>query len=112
VSLNSSVLWIRDVYPGSRILICIHPGSGSNNSNERGIKYFLFLPYFDATIITIPGTQNYFFTGKEKYLSQFTKNYSPFTQKTKIWVQVSGKRPIPDPGVEKAPDTGSATLES
>jgi hypothetical protein len=39
-----------------------------------------------------------FFTGKEKYLSQFTKNYSSFTQKTKIWVQVFGKRPIPDFG--------------
>jgi hypothetical protein len=29
-----SVLRIRDVYPGSRILILIHPGS--NNSNKRG----------------------------------------------------------------------------
>jgi hypothetical protein len=43
-------------------------------------------------------TQNYFFTGKEINLSQFTQNYCPFTQKTKIWVQVSGKRPIPDSG--------------
>jgi hypothetical protein len=35
------VLRIRDVYPGSRILICTHPGSrisdpGSKNSSEQG----------------------------------------------------------------------------
>jgi hypothetical protein len=93
-------LRIRDVYPGSRVLIFTHPGfrisdPGSKNSNKRSTK--------------------------EKNLGQFSKNYRTFYQKIvkklfKIWSwdPGSGKNlfRIPDPGVKKAPDpgSGSATL--
>jgi hypothetical protein len=52
------VLRIRDVYPGSRILIFTHPGSripdpGSKNSKkERGEKKFVVITFYVATNFT------------------------------------------------------------
>jgi hypothetical protein len=53
---------------------------------------------------------------KKKNLGQFLKNYRTFYQKNcqkalQNMVLGSGirKKPIPDPGVKKAPDPGSAT---
>jgi hypothetical protein len=57
------VLRIRDVYPGSRILIFTHPGSrildpGSKNSNKRerlkkrGEKKLVVIPFYVATNFT------------------------------------------------------------
>jgi hypothetical protein len=40
------VLWIRDVYPGSRILIFIYPGS--NTTTKEGEK-FVILHFLVAT---------------------------------------------------------------
>jgi hypothetical protein len=45
-----SVLRIRDVYPGSRILIFTHPGSYPKTAvKERGEKKFVDIPFFVAT---------------------------------------------------------------
>jgi hypothetical protein len=115
------MLRIRDVYPESRILIFIYPGSripdfGSNKSNKRGErKKFVFLPYlFVATNITILKLILFLNWREEKNLGQFTKNYRTLPKKLSLSSRDprSGirKKPIPDPGVKKAPDPGSATL--
>jgi hypothetical protein len=50
------VLRIRDVYPGSRILIFTHPGSRipdpKTASKERGEKKFDVIPIYVATNFT------------------------------------------------------------
>ncbi len=47
-----SVLGIRDVYPGTRILIFIHPGSRIQQQHQkRGGGVILVLPFFVATNI-------------------------------------------------------------
>ncbi len=49
----STVLRIRDVYPGSRILILPIPDLGSKNSNKReGWKKFLVIPFIATTKFT------------------------------------------------------------
>ncbi len=124
-----SVLRIRDVYPGSRILIFTHPGSrisdpGSKNSNKwegwKKISCHNFLCIHKFLKIA-----NYSSLGvlKKKIWANFQRIIELFTQKivtklSKIWFgirdQGSGKSlfRIPDPGVKKAPDpgSGSATL--
>jgi hypothetical protein len=58
IQKRAAVLPIRDVYPGSRILICTHSGSrisdpGSKNSNKReGWKKIVVKSFFVATNIT------------------------------------------------------------
>jgi hypothetical protein len=51
-----AVLRIRDVYPGSRILIFVHPGSQipdpKTATKERGEKKLVVLSFFVATKIT------------------------------------------------------------
>jgi hypothetical protein len=51
---------------------------------------------------------------KEKFLANFQRIIELFTQKLSLCSQKYGfgirKNPIPDPGVKKAPDPGSATL--
>ncbi len=80
------------------------------------VKHFTYLKWF------------YFCTGKEKKLSQFTKNLSiciykpkilrnigwgPRTRDPRSWIQDTEKNlsRIQIYGVRKAPDTGSATLK-
>ncbi len=121
------MLRIRDVYPGSRILIFTHPGSripdpGSKNSNKReswknnfchtflcSHKFHKIVNYFSFEVL------------KKKIWANFQRNIELFTKKIvkkllKIWSwdPGSGKNlfRIPDPGVKKAPDpgSGSATL--
>jgi hypothetical protein len=128
------VLRIRDVYPGSRILIFTHPGHripdpGSRIpdpktvTKERGekkldVKSFYVVTKFNKIV-------NYFSFEvlKEKIWANFQRIIELFTQKIvkklfKIWSwdagseirdPGSGKNPfrIPDPGVKKAPDLGS-----
>ncbi len=113
------MLRIRDVYPGSRILIFTHPGSRIHKqlpTKERGEKKFLVINFYLVTNFT-----------KCKiviFLNCCRKNFGPriielFTQKvvtklSKIWVWDPGSGinlfRIPDPGVKKAQDPGSATL--
>jgi hypothetical protein len=68
------VLRIRDVYPGSQILIFIHPGSRIQQQQQKRGENLVVIS-----------------------LSQFTKNYSTFypkivTKLSKIWVWDPGSR--------------------
>ncbi len=65
-------LRIRDVYPGSWFFSSRISDSGSNNSNKRERGKICFLPFFVATNII----KLNFWTGKEKNLSQNTKNFN------------------------------------
>ncbi len=119
-----SVLRIRDVYPGSRILIFVHPGSGPKIRNKReGWKKFVVLPFFVATNITKLKIILFLGRWRKNWGSIYKEllNFLLFTEKnviklSKIWVwdPGSGKNPIPDPGSrgQKAPYPGSgfATL--
>ncbi len=121
-----AVLRIRDVYPGSRILIFAHPVSripdlGSRiqkQQQKRRVKKKL-LSYLICSH-KFHKIENYFSfeLQKKKILTNFQRILELFTQKIvtmlwKIWVgdPGSGIRKnlfrIPDPGVKKAPDTGS-----
>ncbi len=80
------MLRIRDVYPGSRILIFTHPGSrisdpGSKNSNkrERWIKFVIIL--FLWSQISQNWILCYFWNAKEKNLGQFSLNCWSFYPK-------------------------------
>jgi hypothetical protein len=129
------VLQIRDVYPGSRIpdpdfYPSRIPDLGSRiqkQQQKRGVKKKLVVMLCSHKFHKIA---NYFSFGvlKKKNLCQFSKNYTLFTQKnchlglknmglgSGIQNPRSGirKKPIPDPGVNKAPDpgSGSATLRT
>jgi hypothetical protein len=121
------VLRIRDVYPGSRILIFTHPGSRiQKQQQKRGEKKLDAKPFYVATKFNKIVNYFSFEVLKKKNLGQFSKNYRTFYQKngqkalqnmvlgSGIRDPGSGKNPfrIPDPGVKKAPDpgSGSATL--
>jgi hypothetical protein len=53
------VLWIQDVYPGSRFLSILDPGSQiQHQQQKRRGKNYVFLPIFEATNIT--KIENYF----------------------------------------------------
>jgi hypothetical protein len=128
-------LRIRDVYPGSRILIFTHPGSRipdpKTATKERGEKKLVVIPFNVATNFTIV---NYFSFEvlKKKIWANFQRIIELFTKKIvkkllKIWSwdpgseirdPGSGKNlfRIPNPGVKKHPipdpGSGSATLLS
>jgi hypothetical protein len=125
------VLRIRDVYPGSRILIFTHPGSrisdpGSRiqkQRQKRGVKKICCHTFLCSH--KFHKIENYFRfeVQKKKSLANFPRILELFTQKivtmlSKIWVwdpgseirdPGSGKKlfRIPDPGVKKAPGPGS-----
>jgi hypothetical protein len=124
--MGLAVLFNRDVYPGSRILIFIHPGSqisdpGSNNSTKRGGDNF-FCPTIFVAKNAIKLQINFIFEQVKKiFLAKTLRIILLFTQKfviklSKIWVWDPGseiwKKPIPDPGsrVKKAPDPGPGSL--
>jgi hypothetical protein len=118
------VLRIRDVYPGSRILIFTHPGSRiqitKTATKERGEKKFVVIPFF--FIHKLHKIENYFIFEMPKKIiwANFQRIVVLFTPKivNKLLKYGFGirdrKKPIPDPGVKKAPDpgSGSATLQS
>ncbi len=131
-----AVLRIRDVYPGSRILIFTHPGSripdlgsrisdpGSKNSNKReGWKKFDVISFYGATNLAKLYIILILKCWRKKIWADFQRIIELFAQKivTKLSSLGSGIRDpgsgknlfrIPDPGVKKAPDpgSGSATL--
>jgi hypothetical protein len=87
---------------------------------DRGEKNWLSFLFFGAISFT---KLNYFIFEmlKKKIWANFQRIIELFTQKivtklSKIWVWDPGseirKKPVPDPGVKKAPDpgSGSATL--
>ncbi len=122
--LLDAVLRIRDVYPGSRILLFTHPGSrisdpGSQNSNKREgwkkISCHSFLCSHKFHKI-----ENYFSFEmlKKKIWVNFLRIIWPFTQKiftklSNIWVWDPGseirdpEKTIPDPGSRVHKGTGS-----
>jgi hypothetical protein len=121
------VLRIRDVYPGSRILIFTHPGSRipdpKTATKERGEKKLYVKPFYVATKFNKISNYFSFDVLKKKIWANFQRIMELFTKKIvkklfKIWSwdpgsgirdPGSGKNPfrIPDPGVKKAPDPGS-----
>jgi hypothetical protein len=128
------VLRIRDIYPGSRILIFTHPGSRipdpKTATKERGEKKLDVKPFYVAS--NFNKIVNYFsfevlkkkmWANFQRIIELFTKKMSKSTSKYGLGIRDprsgirdpekthSGSR-IPDPGVKKAPDpgSGSATL--
>jgi hypothetical protein len=79
------VLRFRDVYPGSRILIFVHPGSRIQITarKERGEKKFVVLPFFVASNIT-KLINILFLNWQRKKLGQFQRIIEFFTQKIVI----------------------------
>jgi hypothetical protein len=77
-------LRIRDVYPGSRILIFTHLGSRISDpktgTKERGEKKFVEIPFFVPQISQNCKLFN-FCNVEEKNLGQFSKNYRTFYPK-------------------------------
>jgi hypothetical protein len=122
--LKNSVLRIRDVYPGSWFLPIPDPASRipdpKTATKERGEKNLLY--FFCSHKFHKIESYIIFEMLKKKIWANFQRIIEVFTQKiftklSKIWVwdPGSGVRKnlfrIPDPGVKKAPDPGSATLE-
>ena len=114
------VLRIRDVYPGSRILIFTHPGSripdpGSKNSNKRerwkkischtflcSHKFHKIVNYFSFEVLKKKIWANF-----QRIIELFTKKIVKKLLKIWSWDPGSGirdpgsgirKKPIPDPG--------------
>ncbi len=121
------MLRIRDVYPGSRILIFTHPVSripdlGSRiqkQQQERGEKKLSCHTFLCSNKFHKIGNYFSFEVVKKKIWANFERIIELSTQKivTKLskiwsWDPGSGKNlfRIPDPGIKKAPDPGSATL--
>ncbi len=111
------MLRIRDVYPGSRILIFTHPGSRiQKQQQKRGVKK-ICCHTFSCNHKFHKIENNFSFeVPNKKIWANFQRIIELFTQKivtklSKIWVwdPGSGKNlfRIPDPGVKKAPDPGS-----
>ncbi len=115
------VLWIRDVYPGSRFLISyLGPGSRIQKQQQYLLSYLFLLPQISHNLKLF-----YFWNAEEKNLGQFSKNYSTFyptichwsSLKYKFGIRIRdlGSRKnlfrIPDPGpeVKKALDSGSGS---
>ncbi len=111
----SPVLRIRDVYPGSWFLPI--PDHGSNQQQKREVKKIVVIPFFlvpNSTILKII-----------LFLKCWRKTFGPVFKRitkcvpklSKIWVwdPGSGKNlfriPDPGPGVKKASDPGSASLD-
>ncbi len=116
------VLRIRDIYPRIQIFLSIpDPGSRipdpKTATKVRGWKNLL--PYlFSQPQMSQNWKLIFFWTGEEKHMVQFIKNYRTFyklplsSQKYRFGIWGSRKKPIPDPRsrVKKAPDPGTATV--
>ncbi len=108
--LKGPVWRIRDVYPGSRILIFTHPGSrisepGSKNSNKRQVWKFFFCQ-------TIFCSHNFHKTEYYLFLIFWRKKFGPIFQELLKFYPKNchqalknmclrsriRKKPIPDPG--------------
>ncbi len=121
------MLRIRDVYPGSRILIFTHPGSWipdpKTAMKDRGGKNFLSYLCFGVINFT---KFNYFIFEmlQTKIFGQFFQRIIELfakkivTRLSKIWVWDPGseirdpEKPIPDPGPRGQKGTGSRIPDS
>jgi hypothetical protein len=109
------LLRIRDVHPGSRILIFTHPGSKNSNKRE-GWKNLFFHTFFVATNFTNLNIITFLICWRKKFWPNFPRIIKVFTQKivtklskVRVWDPRSGTRekPIPDPGSRGQKGTGS-----
>jgi hypothetical protein len=94
---GESVLRIRDVYPGSRILIFTHPGSRiQKQQQKRGVKKkFVVITFYVATNFTKLQIILVFEVLKKKMWANFQRIIELFTQKivtklSKIWIWDTG----------------------
>ncbi len=129
-SRGRKAVWrIRDGYPGSRILIFIHPGSrisdpgsripdpGSKNSNRRerwkkncchtflcSHKFHKFVIYFSFEVLKKKIWENF-----QRIIELFTQKIVKKLLKIWSWDPRSGirQKPIPDPGSRGQKGTGS-----
>ncbi len=127
------MLRIRDVYPGSRILIFTHPGyritdPGSRIPDpktvpkERDEKNFVIILFSVVTNFTKLNTYYVIFEMLKKKFGPIFKELLKFVRKKfSICYQIYGfgirdprsgirENPIPDPGSRGQKGTGSATL--
>ncbi len=91
------MLRIRDVYPGSRILIFTHPGSRiQKQQQKRGVKKkFVVITFYVATNFTKLQIILVFEVLKKKMWANFQRIIELFTQKivtklSKIWIWDTG----------------------
>ncbi len=98
------MLRIRDVYPGSGILI-FYPSRIPNpktSTKEKGENCIHTRTFFGATNFTI---------GFQRITELFTQKFVTKLLRTRVWDPRSGihlfRIPDPGPGVKKAPDPGS-----
>jgi hypothetical protein len=119
---SKKAVWrIRDVYPGSRILIFSHTGSRIQDpktaTKERGEKKLVVIRTFLCSL-KFHKIVNYFsfellkkkiWANFQRIIEHFTKKIVKKLLKMWSWDPGSGKNlfRIPDPGVKKAPDPGS-----
>jgi hypothetical protein len=108
------VLRIRDVYPGSRILIFTHPGSRiQKQQQKRGVKKNVVIPFYVATnftklqIILVLVLKKKIWANFQRIIELFTQKIITKLSKIWIWDPGSGKKPIPDPGSMGQKGTGS-----
>ncbi len=95
------MLRIRDVYPGSRILIFTHPGSRiQKQQQKRGVKK----NYFSFEVLKKKIWANF-----HKIIELFTQKIVTKLSKIRIWDPGSGKNQfrIQDPGSRGQKGTGS-----
>jgi hypothetical protein len=112
-NLKNAVLQIRDVYPGSRILIFTHPGSRIPDPKtaikERGEKKFVVIPFYVATNFTKLKIILVLKCWRKKFGPIFKELYNFLPQNLSLSSQKYGfgirdprswirKKPIPDPG--------------
>ncbi len=98
-------MWrIRDVYPGTRILIFTHPGCRIQKQQWQTLVKKNLLSYLFFGVINFKKLNYFIFEMlKEKIWANFPKIW--------VWDPGSGKNlfRIPDPGVKKTPDPGSGS---
>ncbi len=120
---SQAVLRIRDVYPVSRILIFVHPGSWIQKQQQKSGLTKICCPTISFCSHKYHKIENYFIFElvKKKIWANFQriielltqKKLSLSSQKYRFRIRDPGSgKPIPDPGseVKKAPDPVSATL--
>ncbi len=110
---GTAVLRIRDVYPGSRILIFTHPGSRildprsriqKTATKDRGEKFFFVKPFFVDTNFTKLNIILFLMCWRKKFGPRiievfYPKNYNQALKKMSLGSRIQGSKRhrIPDP---------------
>ncbi len=104
-----AVLRIRDVYPGSRILIFTHPGSRiQKQQQKRGVKKICCHNFLCSHKFHKIANYFSFEVLKKKIWANFQRIIELFTQKiVNLGSGIRTQKPIPDPGSRGQKGTGS-----